>query len=417
MSNALATALATPLEKTISSHAKTKRHATKIHDTEIHDYPEENQEVAPLHIAIDGTALYGVFGGVEYSLWNLLLAMKAAQTPHRFTVFIPHDGPSDEKLEAFGSLWHWQRLPFRGAAKLQRILWQQTRLPRLLNEFDLLHAPTYVAPLRAPIPVVLGVYDLIALTHPQFATRTNRLHYGFVLPRALRRATQIIAPSEMVRRDIEKFAPAQNISVVPLGVEAMFHQEIDEREIAACRKRYNLPEEYFFFAGNFEPKKNIAALLQAHALLGELSPNVPPLIMAGGARRWDGHEVVADGKRVRLLGHVPRADLPLLYAGCAAFVFPTLAEGFCLPVLEALSVGAPVVTTRAVPLPAIESVTRLCQPHDVESIAGAMQWILQNPEGAAQMRRAGRVYAQDFTWQRAAHQTLTVYEKVGQKVV
>ncbi len=403
MPNALATAVKSP--------ASANRDNTK--------FPalvEDNQKVAALHIAIDGTALYGVFGGVEYSLWNLLRALNALDSPHQFTVFIPHDGPPDEHLADFGAHWNWRRLPFRGAAKMRRIFWQQFEWPRALSEFDLLHAPTYVAPLHSPVPVVLGVYDLIALTHPQFATRTNRLHYGFVLPRALRRAAHIIVPSHAVRREVEDFAPGKNISVVPLGVEAEFHEEANASDIAQCRRRHGLPDDYFFFAGNFEPKKNIAALLRAQALLCELVPDAPPLVLAGGARRWDGHEVIADGKRVRWLGHVPRHDLPLLYAGCRAFVFPTLAEGFCLPVLEALAVGTPVVTTRAVPLPQIESVTRLCEPHDIKSIAGAMQWMLQNPAEAEKMRRAGRIYAADFTWERAAQQTLTIYQNVAQNI-
>ncbi len=403
MPNALATPVQPPLKAT-------RRSAEAL----VH--LDENQDVAALRIAIDGTALYGVYGGVEYSLWNLLAALKDLQTPHQFTVFIPHDGPPDERLESFGSHWQWRRLPFCGTAKARRIFWQQWQLPRALYEFDLLHAPTYVAPLRAPVPVVLGAYDLIALTHPEFATRTNRLHYGFVLPRALRRAAHIIVPSEMVRREVEHLTHCKNISVVPLGTEPIFHEVPLESEVADSRQRHNLPNEYFFFAGNFEPKKNIAALLEAHALLCKLSPDAPPLVIAGGARRWNGHEIEGDGKRVRLLGHVPRHDLPLLYAGCTAFVFPTLAEGFCLPVLEALSVGAPVITTHAVPLPHIENVARLCAPHDIEAIAGAMQLLWKNPVEAQKMRREGRLYARDFTWHRAAQQTLTIYETVGQSV-
>lgn len=379
-------------------------------DSDFVDAIAQNQGTS-LRIALDGTALYGVYGGVEYSLWNLLLALNSLGSSHQWTVFIPDDGPTVEQLATFGPQWQWHRLPFNGTAKARRIFWQQFQLPKLLNGFDLLHAPTYVAPLRSPIPVVLGVYDVIALTHPEFATRTNRLHYGLVLPRALRRATHIIVPSGAVRDDVESFAPGQQISVVPLGVEPIFHQEISASDLAACRERYKLPMDYLFFAGNFEPKKNLAALLKAHALLPDA-----PLIIAGGARGWAGHEISADGKRVRLLGHVPRHDLPLLYAGCAAFVFPTLAEGFCLPVLEALAAGAPVVTTKAVPLPNIHNFVKLCEAQDVSSIAHAIQSVLQNPDEAQEMRRAGRVYAREFTWERTAQQTLEVYEAVSSSV-
>jgi glycosyltransferase involved in cell wall biosynthesis len=208
------------------------------------------------------------------------------------------------------------------------------------------------------------------------------------------------------------FRRGQEVSVVPLGVEPIFHQEIKTSQVNDCRQRYKLPSEYLFFAGNFEPKKNLAALLKAHALL----PQAPPLMIAGGARGWPGHEISADGERVRLLGHVPRADLPLLYAGCSAFVFPTLAEGFCLPVLEALAAGAPVVTTQAVPLPDIQNFVRLCDPYNAQSIADAIQSVICLPDKAEQMRHAGRIYARDFTWERTARQTLAVYKTVGQNI-
>lgn len=368
-----------------------------------------------LHIAIDGTALYGVFGGVEYSLWNLLKALRDLETPHRFTVFIPQDGPGDAVFSDFGPAWQWRRLPFRGASKARRIFWQQWQFPKELKDFDLLHAPTYVSPLRSPIPVVLGVYDIIALTHPEFATRTNRLHYGFVLPRALRRATHIIVPSQAVKNEVFQLANHVPVSVVPLGVEDDFYDEISAEDIKNYQKKHDLPAEHFFFAGNFEPKKNIAALLNSHALLRQRASHVPPLIIAGGARRWEGHEIESDGKNVRLLGHVPRHEMPFLYGGCTAFVFPTLAEGFCLPVLEALALGAPVVTTKAVPLPNIETVVRLCDPHDVESLADEMQFLWKNRDEAREMRLAARQYAQEFTWKRTARQTLAIYEKVGLK--
>lgn len=400
-------------------HQKAGANAARRAFFEGDDEAEETllPESAPLHIAIDGTALYGIYGGVEYSLWNLLSALQKQNSPHRFTVFIPHDGPCDEQLAPFGSNWQWRRLPFKGSAKARRIFWQQVQWPRTLRQetFDLLHAPTYVAPLKSPIPVVLGVYDLISLTHPAFATRTNRLHYGFVLPRALQSAAHVVVPTKAVRRDVEKFVSSQKISVVPLGVEAMFLQQRDAADLAAFRKRYNLPDEYFLFVGNFEPKKNIPALLQAHRLLCRKA-GAPPLVVVGGARSWQGHEVAPQGEKVRLLGYVPRHELPLFYACCTAFVFPTLAEGFCLPVLEALAAGAPVITTNQVPLPGLEAVTLLCPPHDVEALAQIMQSLWKNPAQAALLRQKGRAYAAHFDWERAARQTLGVYETVCRTV-
>ena len=174
-----------------------------------------------MRIAVDATALYGRYGGVEYSLWNLLCGLHAQDTQHEYCVYIPADGPPPTLLQPFNARWRWIRLPFEGRQKLRRIFWQQRILPgRLLRDgCDILHAPTYVAPLQTSVPTVLTVYDLIALTHPQFATPLNRLHYGALLPASIKRATRIIVPSQAVAREITARFPARFPHVVELGLE------------------------------------------------------------------------------------------------------------------------------------------------------------------------------------------------------
>src|SRR5687767_9692892 len=164
--------------------------------------------ITHMNIGIDATALYGRYSGVEYALWNLLHALRAVDDDNEYIVYIPQDGPPPN-LQKFNSRWRWVRLPFTGAQKLGRIFWQQVLLPHQLqrDQCQILHAPTYIAPLRAPVPVVLTVYDLIALTQPHFATLANRLHYGVLLPRCIERAQRVIVPSDAVRREIAQKLP------------------------------------------------------------------------------------------------------------------------------------------------------------------------------------------------------------------
>ena len=377
-----------------------------------------------LHVGIDGTALYGVYGGVEYSLWNLLGALHALKSAHRFTVWIPADGPTESQLEPFGERWTWRRLPFRGEEKLRRIVWQQCQFSHALRraKCDLLHAPTYVAPLRPGLPMVLGVYDVIALTHPEFATRANRSHYGFMLPRCLIRATHVIVPTDAVKRDVQRLVPGTHthVSVVPLGVESAFFNPVSESAVRSVRERYNLPSEYLLFTGNFEPKKNLITLLKAL----DMAPEAPDLAIVGGGRAWVGHEPEAVFRavprsvrsRVKSVGYVRRLDLPAIFAGCRAFVFPSLAEGFCLPVAEALACGAPVITSDAVPLPNLESVALISAPRDPTTLAENIKKVLGEPALEQRLRELGREYARQFTWSRAARQTLDIYEAVGTDV-
>ncbi len=362
-----------------------------------------------MRIAVDATALYGCYGGVEYSLWNLLRGLHAQDTQHEYCVYIPADGPPPASLKKFNARWRFIRLPFSGHQKLRRIFWQQKILPtQLLRDgCDILHAPTYVAPLQVTVPTVLTVYDLIALSHPQFATRLNRLHYGTLLPASIKRATRIIVPSHAVAREMTARFPVRFPRIVELGLEPAFLEPASLEMKAQVRKRYRLPEKYLLFVGNFEPKKNLKNVLRAL----ESVPEAPPLVVDGGNRAWAGHEM-HNSASVHVTGYVARADLPALYAGCSAFVFPSLAEGFGLPVLEALACGAPVITSKAVPLPELESVALICNPNSPASIADGISRILHEPGESGRLRNAGQEYARPYTWRRAARETLAIYREL-----
>lgn len=359
-----------------------------------------------MRIGIDATALYGNYGGVEYALWNLLCALQEVDLQHEYRVYIPGDGPDAGQVSGFSERWRWVRLPFRGAERARRIFWQQKVLSKQLTRdgCQVLHSPTYVLPLDIRIPSVLTVYDLIALTDPQFATTANRLHYRFMLPRSIKRAAKILVPSQAVADGIEQRFGRTDCKVVPLGVEPIFFQNHDSTALAQLRERHCLPERYLLYVGNFEPKKNLTTLLRALEKL----PNAPPLVIAGGNRAWPGY-APKENSRVHPIGYLARHELPLLYAGCEAFVFPSLAEGFGLPVLEALASGAPVVTSTAVPLPELERCAVICDPHDAGSIAAGIAQVLSSRERQVRLREAGRQYAKPFTWHRAARETVAVY--------
>jgi glycosyltransferase involved in cell wall biosynthesis len=386
-----------------------------------------------MRIGVDATALFGRFGGVEYALWNLLLALREAEergllAPCSWTVWVPRDGPLREARRAFPPSWRWERLPFAGADKARRIAWQQGALPGAARRarLDVLHCPTYVCPLRAEVPVVLGVYDFIALSQPRFATRLNRLHYGLLLPLSARRAARVIVPSRVVADDLQRFAPGARGVLVPLGVEDFFFVEPSARELEQARARWNLPPRFVLFVGNPEPKKNMVSII--HAMRGwPVEMRGIPLVTAGGARAWKDFAPLHAGTTnvaanasgqsevlVRSLGYVPRGDLPLLFRLCSAFAFPSLAEGFGLPVLEALACGAPVVASDRVPIEGIESVARLVDPLDVAALAHALAEALD--ESTAVRRESGeraQKWARRFSWHTAALKTAAVYREAA----
>ncbi|MBW3636750.1 MAG: glycosyltransferase family 4 protein [Armatimonadetes bacterium] len=357
-----------------------------------------------MKIAFDATALYGRFGGIENALWHTFSHLRALDGENQYLVFVPRDAPAPPPPH--NPRWEWRRLPFEGRDKARRIFWQQIELPLTLRreKCDLLHAWNYVAPLACPVPFVLTVQDLIALNRPRFAARFNRAHYRAVMPRSLKLAARVIVTAEQTRREVLQRAPDAQVRVIPLGVEPQFFETLSPSQIEAVRAQYALPPRYLLYVGNFEPKKNLPNLLRALEML----PDAPPLVVAGGIKPWAGFEQLLS--KAKKIGFVQRDELPALYAGCAVFCFPSLAEGFGLPILEALACGAPVLASTAVPLPHLESVAALAHPRFARSIAEHLD-VLLNAEASPQMAQPSRDYARRFSWEGAARATLDVYRE------
>ena len=352
-----------------------------------------------MKIAFDASPLFGQLGGIERALWQTLRALHELELPHEFHVFVPLDAPDSPFQKP---TWNWRRLSFRGEAKLRRIAWQQLELPLQLwrEKFDLLHATNYVMPLFSSVRTVVSIPDLIALDNPRFATRANRIHYRAILPATLKRADVLLASTPRGRDAILRRAPRANVVVAPLGVEPDFFETVSEDERAWVRRKFDLPDRFLLFAGNLEPKKNLPRLLRAL----ELGDEAPPLVLVGALKPWPELETMK--LRAQFLGYVERDELRALMGECAVFCFPSLVEGFGLPVLEALACGARVVASTGVPIPGLKSVARLPDPRSVHSIADAIRAALDDSGFDANQ---GKEFARRFSWQQTARSWAQTY--------
>jgi glycosyltransferase involved in cell wall biosynthesis len=287
------------------------------------------------------------------------------------------------------------------------------------RRLDLLHSPDFIPPIGGRYKSVITIHDLAFLFYPKYLTAESRRFYNSQINAAVRRADHIIAVSEATRQDVIDHlgAPAEKISVVLEAADPRY-QPAPPTEVERVSSALGLPPDYLLLVGTQEPRKNIDGLLRAYALLRERLPGAPLLVIAGG-RGWladDLTELAASlglGAPVRWLGHIPTDDLPALYSGASVLGFPSFYEGFGLPPLEAMACGTPVVVSDRGSLPeVVGEAGLLVNPDDPAAIAAALEQVITDSALAADLRARGLERASTFSWERAARETLAVYERV-----
>ena len=263
------------------------------------------------------------------------------------------------------------------------------------RRLDVVHCTTYRAPLRSGVPVAVTVHDLAVLRYPQFFPAWTRLYASTLLRRVLRAAARIVAVSEFTKREVVELArvPPERIVVAPNAT--------DERFTAEGPRATG---DYVLAVGTLEPRKNLARLLEAMRRL-----DVELRVV--GARGWGGVDVPAQADGVRWLGEVPDDELAALYRGAQCFVYPSLYEGFGLPVLEAMRSGTPVVTSTGTAMEEVAGdAAELVDPLDPESIANGIERAIARRR---ELVGRGLERARRFTWAAAAEANARAYREAA----
>jgi glycosyltransferase involved in cell wall biosynthesis len=300
----------------------------------------------------------------------------------------------------------------------QRLLWSLWHAPRDLRRrpVDVFHGVTgFELPPRGPWALVTTVHDLVPFRLPALVPARHRWAVRCLLGGALRRAQRIIAVSEATRAEVlARFRlPPDRVVVVPEAAPAEFTPP-PAPALAAVRARYGLARPYVLFVGFLEPKKNLGTLLEAIARLRRMGAWDSTELVVVGAPGWGpdpARQVDALGLAgaVRFVGPAPDADLPALYGGALAFAFPSLWEGFGLPVLEAMATGAPVVASNRGALPEVTAGAALLVEPTAAPLAEALGQLLADAPLRERLRAAGLARAAEFSWARTARETLAVY--------
>lgn len=370
-----------------------------------------------MHIAINAQLLnteesYRGAGVSNYSQ-NLLAALGREPGSHQFSAFVSAPYYEAANLDI-------RRTSRFVAHPLARILWEQTVLPLAVQRMgaDLVHGLVNVLPLASNLPGVVTVHDLSFVRMPEKLPPAKRFYLTRLCAASVAKAHRVIAVSRQTADDLMACfgVDARKIEVVYNGVGEHFGPG-PAADTQDFRSANGLPARFLLYLGTLEPRKNLARLVDGYARWRAADPTVREvaLVLAGG-KGWYYEEIFQRVRQwgledvVHFPGFIPSADLPQWYRAAEAFVYPSLLEGFGLPVLEAMACGTPVICSDAASLLEVAGDAALIFPAlEVEGLVGALRTLFAQPQLADDLIRRGLERSRRFSWGRAARETMSVY--------
>ncbi len=349
------------------------------------------------------------------------LAARMADLQDRDELLLTYNPGSDNGRFDFAGLGSKPGVQLIPTGTLPITIREQILFPLELRRMrpDIIHFPYQVVPLLAPRPVVITIHDVIPLRLPHYFTARRLRYYRLSLSLALRSASSVICLSEATRADLLSLFPydSTRLHVIHSGVSDSF-RPCTKDQLQRVREAYGLPGQYLLYVGSNKPHKNLPALIDAYALLKD----APPLVVAGlrdlrYKQDYERVEVLGLKDRVFFAGAIEEPDLPALYSGALAFVFPSTYEGFGLPPLEAMACGAPVACSD---IPSLRetagNAALLFDAEDSRSIAAALERLIRDENLRADLRERGLRRAAEMNWDDAAKKTLGVYNLAAKAV-
>jgi len=375
-----------------------------------------------MHIGIEGQRIFRKKKhGMDMVALELVRNLREIDHHNEYTVFVKED--EDHCLQSEGNfkIVELKNAPYP--------VWEQYILPGAAKDAgcDLLHCTSNTAPLYTKIPLVVTLHDIIYMEKLSLLTKgfTNYQKFGnlyrrMVVPGIINKCRRLITVSEFEKKRIVEFFginPAK-VTAIYNGVSSHFRPVNDPETLRLVKQKYNLPDRFFFFFGNTDPKKNTIGVLKALSLFLRNSEEKILLVMLDFDRaelakliQEVGDPSIAD--YIKLTGYVPNTELPGIYALSTIFLYPSLRESFGIPMLEAMACGTPVITSNTSSMPEIAGTAALLiDPFKPEQITDNIIKLLANPSLRSDLVVAGMVQAKKFTWNNMAKDVLKVYEEI-----
>ena len=358
--------------------------------------------------------------GVSRYIEALLTYVPCAAPDVQLCAYVPRSVGQTVSRTLPGIDWRETRWPTE--RPVVRIAWEQTVAPWATLDCDIAHGPVNVLPLALARPGVVTIHDLAFLHFPEHYPAAKRWYLRLMTGLSVRRAQRVITVSEHTRRDVVLaygVAPDKVIAIAN-GIDPDWTR-VPDAALFRWRAERGLPERFLLFVGTIQPRKNLLTLLRA---IRQLPDSVDWPLYVVGARGWKESPIfqavqeLGIGQRVVFVGYVPPEELRYWYSAATLFVYPSLYEGFGLPVLEAMACGTPVVTSDRSSLPEVAGeAAMLVDPTDAGALAAAIAELAADEHRRAMLAQAGQVRARTFTWERTARDTVEVYRTVARRAV